>query len=121
MQRGTVLAYLYPGPDPPVDYDVSNGEIVRWNEATLGPRPTEAQLRDAWLPALRAQKVAEIRRRAAEEAEKAAPVRQVIYLTRTRVADPRLLAWEAVCKKERDLVAAAEKATTEEEVLAVKW
>lgn len=130
MDLGIVIPWLYQQVVSMEDYLLiedppgSAQRLVYWHEEKLGPRPTEAQLRDAWLPALKAQKIAEIRSRAAEEAEKVLPLRQAVYLTRTRasLADARLTAWEAVCKKERDLIGYINNpARTEPEVAAVHW
>lgn len=52
MEIGLILAHRYPSePEPPVNYEVLNGQITRWNTAVLGPQPTNEQLRGWWLEA----------------------------------------------------------------------
>lgn len=52
MEIGLILAHRYPNePVPPVNYEVLNGQITRWNAAVLGPQPTNEQLRSWWLDA----------------------------------------------------------------------
>jgi hypothetical protein len=63
---GIVTAFLYPEAHPTTDYEIrddageSGPHIARWDEKKLGPRPTEQQLADAEVPALKARKRREI-------------------------------------------------------------
>jgi hypothetical protein len=118
MDTGTILARLYPDADPLTDYTAAGNQIVHWDDAKLGPRPTEEELRDAWLPALKAQRVAYVRRRAVEESEKTMPVYELIYLIRNRISDARLTTLDEIAKKGRDLEAAIGAATSEAEIEA---
>ena len=126
MDIGAVVMRLYPDADPS-DFSVSQepGEqpkITRWNEATLGPRPTESQLRDAWLPALKEQKIVEIRRRVVSEADAVMPVWEFIYITRARIADSRTTTLEAIAKKGRDMETwINDPARTEAQLQTVSW
>jgi hypothetical protein len=57
---GTALAYLYPDAVYGLHYEVVDGEITLWDEAALGPRPTEARMEAALVPALRQRRQAEL-------------------------------------------------------------
>lgn len=68
MDLQMAIEWLYPGADSIEDFSVANPQdgsgarLVHWNEARLGPRPTDQQLADAELPAAREAKRAEMRR-----------------------------------------------------------
>lgn len=122
MDKGQALAYLHPSANPPADYylDGQTGQIAHW-ESKLGPRPTDQQLKDAWIPALKAQKKSEIRARVVSECEALMPVYEMLYCVRARVVDPRLATLDAIAAKGRVLEARANAAATEADLLAVVW
>lgn len=129
MQLGMTLGYMYPyEPVPPMNYEVVSGGITYWNAAVLGPRPTEQQLQDAWLPALKTQKRLEIRRAAFTEQDTyLAPGyedRDYIHIILAAVQnkpDPRQAALLNIKTKLDSKLAEINAATTEAEVEAVTW
>jgi hypothetical protein len=122
MDVNEILRRMYPQADEVTDYVVQDERIIYWNEATLGPRPTDQQLQDAWIPALKAQKIAEVRRRVVTEADAVMPVWEFIYITRARITDSRTTTLEAIAKKGRDMEAYINHSQrTEAELLAVSW
>jgi hypothetical protein len=111
---GAAIAQLRPDAVVERDYSVADNALTHWDEATLGPRPTEQQLRDAWLPALKAQKVAEMHRAFEAECKRdfGSPWLAIVEV-------PPGLRTKAM--KLRDLEKRIAAATTEEEIRAVKW
>lgn len=126
MNIAEAILSLYPNADPVADFEVrDDGKgpwLARWDEAKLGPRPTEQQLVAARLPALKARKVAEIRAGVVRDCEAIMPVYEFIYITRARIADTRITQLEAIAKRGRDLEAyVSDPKRTEAEVTAVAW
>lgn len=120
MDMMAVLRYLYPDADDVTGFVVRGGELVEWN--LDAPQPTEAELQAAWIPALKAQKIAEIRRRVVSECETLMPVYEMLYLIRSRTSDPRLSEMDALAKKGRDMETYIKQSNrTEEELEAVDW
>lgn len=133
MNIGLAIQHLYPNSDG--DYEVftrTDGvqEISRWNEAALGPRPTDQQLQDAYLPALKEQKEAELIL-AADADFQAIFVAQIEmqYIIIRRMMGQTISAPQQ--QKARDALALFEvlegkirqvrQATTVEEVEAISW
>ena len=74
-ELGLILEYLHPGKEE--HYEIRGSDngpyLFAWNEATLGPQPTKADLQAVWIPALKEQKMTEVRRRAEAETEAVMP------------------------------------------------
>lgn len=98
------------------------GSVIEYWNDSLGPRPTTAALDAAWLPALKARKIAEIRAGVVRDCEAIMPVWEFIYVTRARLTDSRVSQLETIAKRGRDLEAYVNDARrTEQEVEAVLW
>lgn len=124
MEIGLTLDWQFPNSrDYEVSVDPTTGQqrITSWNSAKLGPHPTDQQLSDAWIPALKAQKVAEIRAHVVSECEALMPVYEMLYVIRARVVDPRLAQMDQIAKKGRDLEVRVNAAATEADMGVVVW
>lgn len=119
MDVMAVLRRLYPNADDVMGFVVVGGKLVDWN--LDAPRPTDQQLADAWMPALKARKIAEIRARVVSECEALMPVYEMLYCVRVRVVDPRLAQMDVIAAKGHTLEARVNAAATEADVLAVVW
>ncbi len=73
------------------------------------------------LDELKQHKKSEIRRRVVSESESLMPVYEMLYCTRARIADPKLVTMDAIAKKGRDLEVRVNAATTEADVMAIVW
>ena len=126
MNIAQAIIQRHPNAVPSVDFSVrdeGDGQyIAYWNEAKLGPRPTDQQIRGAWIPALKAQKIAEVRRRVVSECESLMPVYEMLYCIRARINDPRLTTVDGISKKGRDMETwINDPARTEAQLQAVSW
>lgn len=131
MQPGTTLDYMYPNEsDPPMNYEVVSGKITYWDAEVLGPQPTEQQLQDAWLPALKAQKEAELIRAADAEEKtiwtaeiefKYVLIRRIMGQTISASQQQKAQAVLAIFTKLETKVGQVRVATTEAEVQVISW
>lgn len=124
MEIAAAILHMYPQADALSDFKVIQepGAAPRRGEWNLAaPRPTDRQLADAWIPALKARKIAEFRARVVSESEALMPVYEMLYCTRARILDPKLLTLDAVAAKGRNLEARVNAAATEADVLVVAW
>lgn len=125
----------HPNADSTQDFEIftdpeGRQTIVRWNEERLGPRPTDQQIQDAWIPALKAQKEADLIRAANADYEAifVAPIekdyiliRRVANLQITAAHQQKMADARAVFEALEAKIRSVRQATTEAEVEAVTW
>lgn len=126
MEPGVVLAYLYPGADPSeLSVAKERGEearITHFDEGSLGPQPTQAELEEAYLPAIREQKRTYIRAEVNRRASGIMPIWEFVYLTSQGISDPRMSDLQDIARRGRELEAYIDDpARTVEEIEAITW
>jgi hypothetical protein len=122
-----ILQHMYPGMSG--YYEVLDNEISMWDESVLGTRPTDTQLADNWIDALRHLKRREMRRAAFAEMDThlmdGYPERDLIFIILDKaqgINDPRLPTLADIRKRLKDKEAyIRDPARTQAELEAVSW
>ena len=115
-----IIQHLYPDAEPEMNVEVRDGRVLRWELSQ--PQPTLAELDGAKLPALKDQKLQEVRRAAFGEMDallmSGYEDRDLIFIILRRSlgdTDPRLARlrtiWDALKAKETIIQAASDEAT----------
>lgn len=130
MNISDSIVSLYPEAIFGLDYevrDLSDGRgprISAWNETKLGPRPTQAQLDAAALPAAKARRKAELSREATRRDRALFPDSEDVALEAVLLVgtnDPRLATMRTIKQTLDARRAAVDAAATEAAVGAVVW